>query len=385
MSTRRDFLLGSAALVTTAYAGAQDAPKSKPGSLTPIQDYLRELIPDCLLRDKCPGLSLALVRDHEIVWTEAFGVRDLESHDKLTPDTVFEAASLAKPAYGYAVLKQVEQGKLSLEKPLVEYLGRDPNPDEPRFKQITARHVLTHTSGIDSGDTGARPKLEFTPGERFRYSPHAFDVLQKAVDRAVGETMPPMMERSVFKPFGMTRSTTEWSEEFAKSGARAYDPQGVRQRTFDEKVWRMSPEERKKFLEPYPFESVPNAAAGLQSTPADYARFLIGAMRASSDGSHLSEKMLGDMLTPHVRVEEVKSNDVFWGYGFGLQCPPEAPKSFWHTGDWGGFFQNYAVAYRDEGTALVVMTNGHGVKICREVAEVALDREQPAFKWWVGA
>jgi CubicO group peptidase (beta-lactamase class C family) len=384
MPTRRDFLLGSAALVTTAYAGAQDVPKSKQRSPIPDQDFLRELIPESLLRDKCPGLSLALVRDHEIVWTEAFGVRDLEIHDKLTPDTVFEAASFSKPAYSYAVLKLVEQGKMSLEKPLIEYLGRDLNPDEPRFKQITARHVLTHTSGIDSAVSAGPPKLEFTPGERFRYSPHAFDVLQKAVDRAVGETMTPMMERLVFKPFGMTRSTTEWSEEFAKSGARAYDAQGTHKRTFNEKVWRMSPEERAKFLEPYPLESVPAAAAGLQCTPADYARFMIEAMRASSDGSHLSQKMLDDMLTSHVRVEEVKSNDVFWGYGFGLQCPPAAPKSFWHTGDWGGFFQNYAVGYRDEGTALVLMTNGPGAKICREVAEVALNREQPAFKWWLG-
>jgi len=384
MPTRRDFLFGSAALVTTAYASAQDQPKSKQQSVVPSQDFLRELIPELLVRDKCPGLSLALVREHEIVWKEAFGVRDLETKDKLTPDTVFEAASLSKPAYSYAVLKLVEQGKMSLEKPLVEYLGRDPNPDEPRLKQITARHVLTHTSGISSAQSEGPPELEFAPGERFRYSPHGFDVLQKAVDRAAGETMTPMMELLVLKPFGMTRSTTGWSEEFAKSGARAYDAQGQRRQTFDEKVWRMSPEERAKYLAPYPFESVPNAAATLQCTPADYARFMIEAMRASNDGSHLSQKMLDDMLTPHVRVDEVKSNDVYWGYGFGLQCPTGVPKSFWHTGDWGGFFQNYAVAYRDEGTALVVMTNGHGAKICREIAEVALDREQPSFKWWLG-
>ena len=385
MTTRRDFLIGSASLLTTAYAGAQGVSKSKEGSLASMQDYVRELVPELLLRDKCPGLSLALVREHEVVWKEAFGVRDLETKDKLTPDTVFEAASLAKPAYGYAVLKLVEQGKLSLEKPLLEYLGRDLNPDDPRCKQITARHVLTHTSGIDSSVSSLPLKLEFAPGERFRYSPHGFDVLQKSVDRAAGEMMPRMMERLVFKPFGMTHSTTEWSDEFAESGARAYDPRGVRCQTFDEKVWRMTAEERAKLFQSYPLESVPNAAAGLQSTPADYARFLIGAMRASTDGSHLSQKMLDDMLTPHVRVEEVKSNDVFWGYGFGLQCPTGTPKSFWHTGDWGGFFQNYAVAYRDEGTALVVMTNGLGAKICREVAEVALDREQPAFKWWLGS
>jgi CubicO group peptidase (beta-lactamase class C family) len=85
-----------------------------------------------------PHSSPALVREHKIVWAEAFGVADKEANVPLTPETVFEAASLTKPAYAFAMLKLVEQGKFSLERPLVEYLGRDLNPDEPRFKQITA-------------------------------------------------------------------------------------------------------------------------------------------------------------------------------------------------------------------------------------------------------
>lgn len=337
-----------------------------------------------MLRDNVPGVSLALARDHEIVWTEAFGVRDLEAHEKLTPDTVFEAASLSKPVFAFAVVKLAEQGKLSLEKSLVEYLGSDPSPDEPRFKQITARHVLTHTSGIDNQSSGRAPHLEFTPGERYRYSPHAFDILQKAVRRAVGETYAPMMERLVFKPFGMKSSTTGWSEEYAKSGARGYDSKGNHKQTFNENVWRMTPEEREKFLAPYPWESVPNAAAGLHCTPSDYARFMLEVMRPSDDGVHLSKAMLDDMLTPHVRVEEVQSKDVFWGLGFGLQQPASEPMSFWHTGDWGGNFQHFAVAYRDEGTVMVMMTNGPGALTCREATEWALDRKQPAFKWWLG-
>src|SRR5262245_21378397 len=182
-TTKRDFLVGSSALVAGALAGARATfgqPKERP--IGQVRDELRKLIPDIMRRHKVPGLSLALAREHEIVWAEAFGVRDKEANLPLTPETVFEAASLSKPAYAYVVLKLAEQGKLSLERPLVEYLGRDLNPSEPRFKEITARHVLTHTSGIEPQPGDSRPpKLDFAPGERFDYSPHGFDILQLAV------------------------------------------------------------------------------------------------------------------------------------------------------------------------------------------------------------
>ena len=383
MPTRRDFLLGSAALLTSAFASAQPArrrPQQRP--LSEVKDELRKLIPESMRRHNVPGLSLAMVREHKIVWAEAFGLADKEANVPLTPETVFEAASLTKPAYGFAVLKLADQGKFDLQRPLVEYLGRDLNPAEPRFKQITAWHVLTHTSGIEPVPGKNRPpQLVFSPGERCEYSPHGFDILQLAVERAAGEKITPMMERMLIKPFGMTRSAMGWSDAYAKSGARGYNDKGERKQTFDERVWRMPAEERAKFLAPYPFESVPNAAAGLHSTPSDYARFLIEAMRPAGDGFHLSEAMVTKMLTPHVRVHGFDL--LYWGLGFSIQRPQSGPESFWHGGDW-GIFQHFAVAYRGDGSALVVMTNTNGFPAVREVAERALGREQPAFKWLMG-
>ena len=379
MLSRRDFLTASIVLLTGAFARAQAAPKPTQRPLREVQDELRKLIPDLMRLHSVPGLSLALVREQEIAWAEAFGVRDKETKALLTPDTVFEAASLSKPAYAYVVLKLSEQGTLSLKRPLVEYLGRDLNPDEPRLKQITAWHVLTHTSGIEpQPGEGRPPKLEFAPGERFQYSPHGFDILQLAVERVAGEKITPMMERMLLRPFGMTRSAYGWSEEFANFGARGYDANGERKQTFNERVWRMSAEERAKSLAPYPLESVPNAAAGLHCTASDYARFLIEVMRPAKYGFHLGAEMLTQMLTPHVRVDQFDA--LFWGLGFGMQRPRAGPESFWHWGDW-GIFQHYAVAYRDEGSALVVMTNSSGLLACRDVALRALGFEQPAFEW----
>ena len=95
MPTRRDFLVGSAALLTSrlAFGQAATAP-TRP--LSQIQDELRKLIPGLMGRYKVPGLSLALIRDHEVAWAEAFGLRDKETNAALTPETVFEAASLSR-------------------------------------------------------------------------------------------------------------------------------------------------------------------------------------------------------------------------------------------------------------------------------------------------
>ena len=91
--------------------------------------------------------------------------------------------------------------------------------------------------------------------------------------------------------------------------------------------------------------------------------------------------MVTKMLTPHVRVHQFDL--LYWGLGFAMQRPPSGPQSFWHGGNW-GIFQHYAVGYQDDGSALVVMTNTNGFAVCREVAERALGREQPAFKWLMG-
>jgi CubicO group peptidase (beta-lactamase class C family) len=84
------------------------------------------------------------------------------------------------------------------------------------------------------------------------------------------------------------------------------------------------------------------------------------------------------MLTPHVRVD--KFDALSWGLGFGLQYPRSGPRSFWHWGAW-GIFHHYAVAYPEERSGLVVMTNSSGLLACRDVAVAALGYAQPAFEW----
>src|SRR5262245_57629008 len=120
--TRREILISSAALAATAAATAQIArSQSRERPLAELQNELRNLIPASMRQHNVPGLSLALARDRQIVWAEAFGLADKEANVRLTPDTVFEAASLTKPAYSYAVLRLADQGRIDLQRPLLDY------------------------------------------------------------------------------------------------------------------------------------------------------------------------------------------------------------------------------------------------------------------------
>src|SRR6185369_13452840 len=143
--------------------------------LTPITDArsqnqitgLEKTIPQLMKKGDVPGLSIALIRNHRIVWSRGFGVKNAATKEPVDEGTVFEAASLSKPLFAYAVLQLVDQGKFDLDRPLSNYLPGPYLPDE-RVNLITARMVLDHTTGFQNEVTPGRPlKIYFTPGEKF--------------------------------------------------------------------------------------------------------------------------------------------------------------------------------------------------------------------------
>ena len=99
-----------------------------------------------MAREKVPGLSVAIVADGDIAWSRGFGVRISGRDGETNRDTVFEAASLSKQVFAFAVLRLADAGVVELDRPLRDYLGQDYEED-PRIARITARHVLSHTTG----------------------------------------------------------------------------------------------------------------------------------------------------------------------------------------------------------------------------------------------
>ena len=103
---------------------------------------LEQTVPELMRKYSVPGVSLALIRDGNIYEVKNFGVKD--GRDPVTKDTTFEAASLSKVVFAYAVLKLADQGKIDLDAPLQHYLEAPYIQGDPRINKITARMVLSH-------------------------------------------------------------------------------------------------------------------------------------------------------------------------------------------------------------------------------------------------
>lgn len=318
-----------------------------------------------------PGLSLALLRGGELVWRRGFGVKNARTKEPVTDSTVFEAASLSKPVFAYAVLKLVDSGKIDLDEPLNRYMpGRYDVGDDPRLDRITARHVLTHTPGFPNW----RPRdgalrIHFTPGERFSYSGEGFVYFAKVVEHVTGQKLDDFMKKTVFEPLRMTSSSYVWQDRYDRLKTVLHNSRG-------------EPTDLNK-LEP----GVSNAAASLQTTAQDYGRFVSAILK----GTGLKKETVKSMLTPQVNVRaggagsinrpEAKTvPDVSWGLGWGLQTTGDG-LSFWHWGD-NGNSKAFVVAFAKRKAGIVFFANSaNGLSIAREIVEIAVGGEQPALAW----
>ncbi len=187
---------------------------------------LQPLIEKFMLRQHVPGLAIAIVKDNRIVYAHAFGVRKLdEKKEPLTTQSLFHMASITKPFVATSIMQLVEQGKIDLDAPIVNYLPCFRVADN-RYKTITVRELLTHSSGLpdvedyewdepqyddDALDRYVRSlgnlKLLFPPGEQFRYSNIAFEILGDVVAKVSGESFEGYVQRHILKPLHMCSST----------------------------------------------------------------------------------------------------------------------------------------------------------------------------------
>ncbi|MBN1584175.1 MAG: beta-lactamase family protein, partial [Anaerolineae bacterium] len=179
--------------------------------MTELITTLERQIPKWMARENVPGLSVALIDDAQVVWQRGFGFRDRDSKDPVTVETIFQAASLSKPLFAYAVLQWSRSGTIDLDRPLSTMLPEPYIPDDPRLQQITARNVLSHTPGFPnwrSKDQSLR--IHFTPGERFAYSGEGYVYLQRVIEHLTGQRLDEWMQAQVLGPLNMPNSSYVW-------------------------------------------------------------------------------------------------------------------------------------------------------------------------------
>ncbi|HJQ68410.1 MAG TPA: serine hydrolase [Blastocatellia bacterium] len=367
-------LLIIALLCLPAPALTQD----KPQSATPLRAKFKKnelsarldsLIPRLMRDGDVPGLSIAVVRGSDVLYHRAFGVKNAETKEPVIDNTIFEAASLTKPVFAYAVLRLVEAGKLDLDTPLTKYLPQPYIEGDERLSLITARRVLSHTTGFPNWRPGGQLlKIHFTPGDRFSYSGEGFVYLQKVVEQLTDQPLDQYMKTAVFDPLGMTNSSLVWQERYDAMKATGHNSGGA-------------PTAKRK-------PPKANAAASLHTTAQDYAKFVIAMIK----GTGLKRETVREMLTPQIKVNEKcrnclnpastqLSSTVAWGLGWGLQLTEEGA-SFWHWGDNNGDVHCYVVGYPAQKVGVVIFTNsGNGHAIIPEIISEAIGGHQPAIAW----
>jgi len=153
-----------------------------------------------------PGVSLALIKDGKLVYHKTYGVRNTMTGEKVDDNTLFEAASVTKPVFAFAVQRLAERGIIDLDKPLYLYL---PYPDiayDERYKLMTAKHVLTHRTGFPnwrSMNEDGKLNLKFTPGTAYNYSGEGFEYLKMVIEKITGKKVEQVLQEEVIEPMGL--------------------------------------------------------------------------------------------------------------------------------------------------------------------------------------
>jgi CubicO group peptidase (beta-lactamase class C family) len=363
----------------------------------PTAELLRTL-PRLLELAAVPGLALATVDDGNVI-PRSTGRASLQPRRGAGDATVFEAASLGKPLFAYAVLRLVDAGALDLDRPLYDYLAT-PEADTPRMRRVTARHVLTHTSGLPNWRHAPGPLApETEPGATYAYSGEGYFYLQRVVERVTGRPIARLMREDVLQPLGMTESSWVWRADFDPHMAVGYDENGSPAEVYAAIGRRTAviAEEWHKPVEEWRYEDaarvvplvnaawpvlpvymVPNVAASLLTTARDYARFLAHVVARPDSAPEaalaLRPATREAMTTPQVRINSALA----WGLGWGVQ-EDEYGRTLWHWGANNGF-RNFAVADPSNGRAIVVLTNsGNGPRVYERVIVALTGHDHPAF------
>jgi CubicO group peptidase (beta-lactamase class C family) len=304
-----------------------------------------------------PGVSIAFFENGRISWTRAYGVAQAGDPRPVTPDTLFQAASMSKALAAAAALRLVEQGKLDLDRDVNASLKAWKVPDGPytATEKVTLRRLLSHTAGLTvsgfpgyeadkavptlvqilNGETPANtPAIRSfeAPGGAFAYSGGGFTVAQLMIVEATGKPYPQALQDLVLRPAGLRSATLAQPlpDRLVPTATAGHDRNGA-----------VVPGARNTYPE--------YAAAGLWTTPSDYARFMIALQDAYAGRGHgfLSQASARTMLTP-----------VSNGYAMGEIIEHRGDRvAFEHSGGNMGFIC-YSLAFLDgSGEGFVVMTN----------------------------
>ena len=300
-----------------------------------------------------PGISVAIINDGKVVYQNGHGVKSSDTGEPVDDETVFSAASLSKQVFAYAVMKLVESGDLELDKPLFQYWEYEDLQHEERYKSITARMVLSHSSGLPNWRRD-QLNLKYDPGQRFSYSGEGYVFLGKVIEHLQQKEIGEVVEELVFQPLKMKNSSFHWEDRFEANYAAPHDFMAI------------SNPKRKR--------TKTNVAASLQTTAGDYAKLILALVNHSD----LKKTTIEEMFTEQVVVPG--ATNLHWGLGWGIQQTGKG-KAIWQWGD-NYTYKAFTMTYLDGKRGIVYLTNSqNGLRMVSEVVRFLMDDKCPACDW----
>ena len=280
------------------------------------------LIDARLAKDAVPGAAIGVVHDQTLIWSHQFGVESLETRAPVTDDTLFSICSVSKLFTGIAAMNLVEDGRLSLEAPVSDYLGgARPTDTTGAEEPVTVRNILTHVAGLpregvadywgdnsfpdDDGLLAAvtgQSQL-YRPFDYWQYSNLGMAMLGAAVASASSASWADYVKDTILTPLGMTNTTTDMPFDLVGAGfARGY--------------YVRAGDGTRKPVQPHAFRAFA-PAAGIASSVNDMAKFAAWTFRLREKGGEeiLKATTLREMQRVHWVGAEF--DEPAWGLAFG--------------------------------------------------------------------
>jgi CubicO group peptidase (beta-lactamase class C family) len=326
---------------------------------------------------KVPGVSIAVISGGKLEWARGYGVTAAHGGKSVSPETLFQAASISKPFAAMIALHLVDQGKLSLDEDVNVRLHswKVPESQFTKTERVTLRRLLNHSAGmtVDGFDgyasiepvptllqtlDGIKPannapiRVDTTPGTQWNYSGGGYVVVQQLVEDVTDKPFQQLAREFVLAPLGMSHSTYEQplSSGYQAAAAVGHDGDGAQIKG----KWYTYPE---------------LAPAGLWTTPSDLALLVL---EIQSGGGHV--------LKPSTQREMLTK--VLGNYGLGLYLGEKnGDKSFSHSGANNGFKCDM-FAFLGSGRGAIIMANGdRGSALIGEIfRSIVAEYDWPDYK-----
>ena len=382
---KHSIVLTTILILITTFSFGQTIKKIDGSTIT--VDSLNSKIEYLMKTANVSGVAVSVFNHNKPVFSKTFGLANVQKNIVFQQSSVMYGASFAKTVFAYIAMQFVQEKVIDLDKPLVEYLikplpeykingwrkGYQDLKDDDRYKKITARMCLTHTTGFPNWrwfEADKKIKFKFDPGTRYSYSGEGLYLLQFVIEQVTGKDYDTISQERVFKPLAMTNTSQIWQARFDINICYGHNAKG----------------------EPYELMKWKEAISGgsMSTTLEDFTKFYTALINRKG----LSKKSFKEMTSSQIRIKsrsqfgplaKIDSTDnenIQLSYGLGVMVlkTPFGSAFFkeGHDEGWG----HYSICFPDKKIAIIIMTNNdNGESIFKELLSYSIGDTFTPWRW----